>query len=82
MAPNEDYASYLLRLRKIQIDQQSTWVASLQSTSSGERRFFPGVAALAAFLIAEYGGNLPEPRSPGEEEPVALEETTSALPVG
>lgn len=82
MAPDKDYASYLLRLRKMHSDQQTTWVASVQSTSSGEQLSFPGVEALATFLIAEYGGGPPRPRHPGEEEPVALDPTTSALPDG
>jgi hypothetical protein len=82
MSPDTDYASYLLRFRKMRIDWQTTWLASVQSTSSGEQRSFPGVEALAAFLIAEYGGNPSEPGQPGAEEPEAPDLTTPALPAG
>ena len=76
MSPDRDYASYLLRFRKIQLDRRTTWMASVQSTSSGEQRSFPGVEALAAFLMAEYGGSLPERKRPGEEESPDSDHTT------
>lgn len=55
MAPEKDYASYLLRLRRLQTGTQPTWVASVQSTATGEQRAFPRVEALATFLLAEFG---------------------------
>ena len=56
MQPNVVYASYLLRLRQVQNDERAMWVASVQSTASGQVRSFPSVEALARFLEAEYGG--------------------------
>jgi len=53
--PNTTYTSYLLRLRQIRNDEHPTWVASIQSTASGEQRLFPSLAALVRFLEAEYG---------------------------
>lgn len=49
------YTSYLLRLWQMQNDQQTTWVASVQSTVTGEQRSFPSVGALLEFLQAEFG---------------------------
>lgn len=56
MQPNTIYASYLLRLRQVQDNGRAVWVASLQSTVSGELRSFPSVEALVRFLETEYGG--------------------------
>jgi hypothetical protein len=50
------YTSYLLRLWQMQNDQQTTWVASVQSTTTGELRSFPSTSALLEFLQAEFGG--------------------------
>jgi hypothetical protein len=50
------YTSYLLRLWQMQNDQQTTWVASVQSTATGEQRSFPSISALLEFLQAEFGG--------------------------
>ena len=51
----EDYASYLLRLRRSNRDGQSIWRASLESTRDGQRLEFASVEALVAFLIAHFG---------------------------
>lgn len=66
------YASYLLRLRKVQNNHRAGWVASVQSTATGEQRSFPSIEALATFLLATYQcptadgslecGDEPEPR--------------------
>jgi hypothetical protein len=52
---HRSYASYLLRLRQVQKDEHLTWVASVQSTASGEQRSFSSVDALVQFLQIEYG---------------------------
>ena len=49
------YASYLLRLRQVRNGEQLTWVASTQSTVTGEQRSFPSVEALLEFLQTTYG---------------------------
>ena len=53
------YTSYLLRLWQMQNDQQTTWVASVQSTVTGEQHSFPSVSELLEFLQAEFGGYEP-----------------------
>jgi hypothetical protein len=57
--PNESYASYLLRFRSVPRGNGCTWVASMQSTATGERRSFPSVGALLEFLRAEFGEGRP-----------------------
>lgn len=54
MVSSGDYASYMLRLRKVRNDTQATWVASVQSTATGEQRSFPSIEALAIFLLSQY----------------------------
>ena len=51
----DDYASYLLRLRRSDRDGQRTWRASLESTLDGQRIEFASVEALIAFLRAQFG---------------------------
>jgi hypothetical protein len=51
----DDYASYLLCLRRSDRDGQRTWRASLESTRNGQRIGFASVEALVAFLIARFG---------------------------
>jgi hypothetical protein len=51
----DNYASYLLRLRRSDRDGQPTWRASLESTRDGQRMEFASVEALVAFLIARFG---------------------------
>ena len=51
----DDYASYLLRLRRSDRDGQPTWRASLESTRDGQRLEFASAEALVAFLIARFG---------------------------
>jgi hypothetical protein len=50
-----DYASYLLRLWKVEEDGQVVWRASLEDTRQAERRNFTNLAALIAFLQAHFG---------------------------
>ncbi len=50
------YASYLLRLRLMWNDNDPVWIASAENTATGSYRSFPNVGALAAFLLAEFGG--------------------------
>lgn len=75
MQPNATYASYLLRLRQIRNDDRPTWVASIQSTASGEQRLFPSLAALVRFLETEYSdcdvqcGSPPDVTGPGQMTP-------------
>jgi hypothetical protein len=54
--PN-NYASYLLRLRRSDRDGRLTWRASLESTRDGERIEFASVEALVAFLSARFGSS-------------------------
>ncbi len=67
----ENYASYLLRFRRIQNEDKLTWVATVQSTATGEQAVFLSVDALVEFLLAEFsegnrptGSDHPPPGSP------------------
>ena len=51
----DDYASYLLRLRRSDQDGQPTWRASLESTRDGQRTDFRSVEELIAFLRDRFG---------------------------
>lgn len=57
---DRNYASYLLRLRQIQNDVDVLWIASIQSTATGEMLSFPSAEALVRFLMAEYGQHPPD----------------------
>jgi hypothetical protein len=60
VVPHANYTSYLLRLRRLRTGDQGDWVASVESTTTGEQRSFPSVETLVAFLLAEFGRRLPE----------------------
>jgi hypothetical protein len=51
----DDYASYLLRLRRSERNEQRTWRASLESTHDGQRLEFSSLEALVAFLKDRFG---------------------------
>jgi hypothetical protein len=51
----DDYASYLLRLRRSDQDGRPTWRASLESTRDGKRLDFGSVEELIAFLTDRFG---------------------------
>ena len=53
------YTSYLLRLWCAQQEDGHTWIACVQSTATGERRWFPNLEALVQFLRDEFGGATP-----------------------
>ncbi len=48
------YASYMLRLQWMQNDDCPTWVVSMQSTKTGETRWFSDLDALYQFLRIEF----------------------------
>ena len=52
---NSRYASFMLRLQWTQNDDCPTWVVSMQSTKTGELRWFPNLDALILFLRDEFG---------------------------
>ncbi len=49
-----DYASYMLRLRRVKTGETSRWIPSLESTATGERRSFPTLDALYEFIESEF----------------------------
>lgn len=71
MPHDPSYAAYLLRLRKLQDENRSTWVASIQSVATGENRSFQSVEAFATFLLTTFqaSGDTDNPR---RGEPSAL----------
>jgi hypothetical protein len=56
VTPNIRYASFMLRLQWTQNDDCPTWIVSMQSTKTGELRWFPNLDALILFLRDEFGG--------------------------
>jgi hypothetical protein len=55
IAPKLQYISFMLRLQWAQNDGCPTWVVSMQSTKTGELRWFPSLDALIQFLLDEFG---------------------------
>jgi hypothetical protein len=53
--PQDSYASYLLRLRRVPSDTGRSWLASLQSTATGAEQRFVDLNALVGFLQSEFG---------------------------
>lgn len=54
MVTRKCYVSFMLRLRLLQNDQLTTWVASTESAQTGETRWFPNVDALLQFIREEF----------------------------
>jgi hypothetical protein len=52
---NDHYVSFLIRLQVAQNDNHPTWLASLQSTKTGELRWFPNVDGLIQYFQDEFG---------------------------
>ncbi len=61
MQSDAGYVSYLLRLRQVYRNNGLAWVASVQSTATGDQRSFPSLAALITFLVAEFGERAARP---------------------
>ena len=57
-----DYQSYLLRLWRVNDEEEAVWRASLESVHTGERKGFAGLEALFDFLRERTGV------SPGSSE--------------
>ena len=51
----QDYASYLLRLWKVEEQERTVWLASLENALTGERKNFASLAALVKFLQERFG---------------------------
>ncbi len=51
---SERYASFMLRFQWAKNDKQPTWLISMQSTKTGQLRWFPNLEALIAFLREEF----------------------------
>ncbi len=59
--PYADYASFLLRLWQKRNDQEDIWIASLQSTATGEDLAFSSMEAFIRFLQNHFmAGQTPE----------------------
>lgn len=65
------YTSYLLRLWCAQQADGHTWIACVQSTATGERRWFPNLEALAQFFRDEF-----EDEKEADSQPVVTGTTT------
>lgn len=65
MASNQEYASYLLRLKYIRSSHRAAWAVSLQSTATGEQRSFADLEALIDYLQAEFDDGTDSPNNEG-----------------
>lgn len=54
MDPGDSYVSFLLRFQRVHHGTQTRWLASTQCAQTGERRWFPDVDGLIAFLQEEF----------------------------
>lgn len=63
MNPQTRYASYLLRFQLAENNDHPTWVVTIQSTRTGERRQFPSLAGLILFLQDEFAADQRPPDS-------------------
>ena len=64
------YLAYLLRLWRVSQGGASTWMASLESTATGERHGFADLEAMLAFLnqtIEQDERPVENPEQPGKE---------------
>ncbi len=55
MSTDHIYSSFLLRLQPAQDADRPTWLVSLQSTKTGQLRWFPNLDALLEHLRSEFG---------------------------
>ncbi len=58
MGKQNDYKSFLLRLRRMQNDSNPTWVVSLQNLQTGQQVFYPKLDQLIQFLQVETGSDV------------------------
>lgn len=77
MNSDHTYASYMLRLQWAKNNTEPTWIVSMQSTKTGEMRWFPSLEALIAFLHEEFDVS----ESPGGEEAGAREGCETRKPM-
>ena len=61
MDPPSIYKSYVLRMWMTTQDGQPVWLASLQSTATGQRRGFSDLESLFDYLAARAGGEKAAP---------------------
>jgi hypothetical protein len=54
------YLAYLLRIWQVKVAGQLVWRASLEDPHTGERRGFPNLDALIAFLLEQVHHRQPE----------------------
>ena len=62
----DNYASYLLRLKRSERNGQPSWRASLESTRDGQKLEFNSVEALVAFVQDRFGQG--QGGAPGRKE--------------
>jgi hypothetical protein len=55
LAPENRYAAFMIRFQWMKNDKQPTWIVSMQSTKTGELRWYPSLEALITFLREEFG---------------------------
>lgn len=72
---HKEYSSFMLRFRRMQADEQSTWIVSLQGLQTGQMQCFQGLEGLIAFLLSEFGPATVEP-------PAGTAIETALLPPG
>lgn len=76
MMSDNRYVSFMLRLQWMENKDHPTWVASIQSTKTGELHCFPSLDTLIEFLWDEFGHCKAQALSP----PIMLSQTDDSLP--
>ncbi len=56
----QEYVSYLLRLRKVNLDGRTIWRASLQDTRTGQVQVFENLQAAFVFLHSQFVDGVPD----------------------
>lgn len=57
LTQNIRYASYMLRLQLTQNADCPIWIVSMESTKTGEMRWFPNLDVFIQFMQGEFGNN-------------------------
>jgi hypothetical protein len=73
------YASFMLRLQWMENDDHPAWVVSMQSTKTGELRWFSNLDALVQFLQGEFGNCAPTKEALSTALPEIEHLTTESL---
>jgi hypothetical protein len=66
---HERYQAYLVRLWQVSGGERPAWRASIEDPHTGERRGFPNIASLFAFVNEQIGNAADPDREKPSREP-------------